>query len=121
VKQMQLNGFVLRKDRYSTREVAEIFKVSTVTVRNWVAAGQLKGDQLAPRVKNAKRDKWRWVIFSDGLHDLEVNKQALIQASMKYWPKLMQQIEKKVKLSRSRKGLEAVRPMIVHTLQGEAS
>ena len=116
-----LNGFRLKKEMYTTTEVAEIFKVSTVTVRNWVSVGLLKGDQLAPKVKNAKRDKWRWVVYSDGLHDLELNKDALISASMRYWPKLMQEVCKTSSMRRSRKVLAASQAMIVPSLQGEAS
>jgi DNA-binding transcriptional MerR regulator len=89
LNQRYLNGFELKKEAYSTREVAEIFGVTPQTVINWIRAGRINGVMLAPTSKKAKTDRGRYQIYSDGLHDLELRRDELIRASMRYWPSLL--------------------------------
>ena len=89
VNQRYLNGFELQREWYSTKEVAEIFNVTVPTVHAWIKAGCINGVMMAPTSKKAKTDRGRYRIYSDGLHDLELKRDTLIKASMKYWPRLM--------------------------------
>jgi len=89
IEQRYLNGFELKREHYSTREVAEIFNVSIPTVHNWIKEGCINGVMVAPVSKKAKTDRGRYRIYSDGLHDLELRRDSLIRASMRYWPRLM--------------------------------
>ena len=91
-KQRYLNGFELKREWYSTKEVAEIFGVTVSTVHAWINAGCINGVMMAPKTKKAKTDRGRYRIYSDGLHDLELRKEALIQASMRYWPRIMKKM-----------------------------
>ena len=94
ITQRYLNGFELKKEAYSTREVAELFGVTLPTVHNWIKAGRLNGAMMAPKAKKAKTDRGRYMVYSDGLHDLELNREQLISASMKYWPSLLRKLHK---------------------------
>ena len=89
IEQRYLNGFELTKEWYGTREVAELFNVSIPTVHTWIKSGCINGVMVAPMSKKAKTDRGRYRIYSDGLHDLELKRDALVRASMRYWPRLM--------------------------------
>ena len=93
-EQRYLNGFELKKEVYTTREVAEIFGVSIPTVHAWIKSGCINGTMMAPASKKAKTDRGRYRIYSDGLHDLEVRRDSLIKASMRYWPRIMKKMSK---------------------------
>jgi phosphate/sulfate permease len=88
-EQRYLNGFELKKEAYTTKEVAEIFGVTVSTVHAWIKSGCINGVMVAPVSKKAKTDRGRYRIYSDGLHDLELRRDALVRASMRYWPRLM--------------------------------
>ena len=92
MQQRFLNGFDLQKEAYTTREVAKLFGVTQVTVYNWIKSGCINGTMLAPTSKTAKTDRGRYRIYSDGLHDLELKRDSLIRASMRYWPRLMRKM-----------------------------
>jgi len=87
--QRYLNGFELKKEAYTTAEVAELFGVTQHTVINWIKSGRLNGAMLAPVSKKAKTDRGRYRVYSDGLHDLELKREQLVKMSMKFWPSLM--------------------------------
>jgi hypothetical protein len=93
-EQRYLNGFELKREWYSTKEVAEIFQVSVPTVHAWIKSGCINGAMMAPKSTKAKTDRGRYRIYSDGLHDLELRKDALIRESMRYWPRLMKKLGK---------------------------
>jgi hypothetical protein len=93
-KQRYLNGFELQREWYSTKEVAEIFNVTVPTVHAWIKSGCINGVMMAPASKKAKTDRGRYRIYSDGLHDLELKRDTLIKASMKYWPRIMAKMNK---------------------------
>ena len=92
-EQRYLNGFELKREWYSTKEVAEIFGVSISTVHAWIKSGCINGVMMAPKTKKAKTDRGRYRIYAETLHDIELKKDALIKASIRYWPKLMQKIK----------------------------
>lgn len=96
-EQRYLNGFELKRESYTTREVAEIFGVSVSTVHSWIKTGWINGVMQAPKKKKAKTDRGRYAIFSDGLHDLELKRDMLVRASMKYWPSIMARMNKRQK------------------------
>lgn len=93
-EQRYLNGFELKKEWYSTREVAELFGVSVSTVHAWIKSGCINGVMMAPTSKKTKTDRGRYRVYNDGLHDLELKRDTLIRASMRYWPRLMKKIGK---------------------------
>jgi DNA-binding transcriptional MerR regulator len=67
IEQRYLNGFELKKEAYTTKEVAEIFNVTIPTVHAWIHSGCINGVMLAPVSKKAKTDRGRYRIYSDGL------------------------------------------------------
>ena len=94
LEQRYLNGFELQREWYSTKEVAEIFNVTVPTVHAWIKSGCINGTMMAPASKKAKTDRGRYRIYSDGLHDLELRRDTLIKASMRYWPRIMARMNK---------------------------
>jgi len=92
--QRYLNGFELKREWYSTKEVSEIFGVSVPTVHAWIKSGCINGSMMAPTSKKAKTDRGRYRIYSDGLHDVELKRDSLIHASMRYWHRHMKKMSK---------------------------
>jgi len=93
-QQRSLNGFELKREWYSTKEVAELFGVTVSTVHAWIKSGCINGVMMAPKAKKAKTDRGRYRIYSDGLHDLELRRETLIRESMRYWPRIMKKLGK---------------------------
>jgi len=87
--QQTLSGMRATKDFYTPREVAEIYHVTPQTVSGWCRNGILKADKREAVSKKAKGKGHRWHIFPSQIEDIEtVHRDALIEASRKYWMRL---------------------------------
>lgn len=94
MQQRYLNGFELKREWYSVKEVSELFGVSQPTIYNWIKSGWINGAMMAPKKKKPKTDRGRYRVYSDGLHDLELKRDRLIRESMRYWPRIAAKMQK---------------------------
>jgi DNA-binding transcriptional MerR regulator len=93
--QPTLSNFRCEKDWYSVREIAEIYKVSTSTIRSWIIKGYLKGEMVAPVSAKAKTMRGHYRVYPSGLlDDIELHRAELIEISMKSWPVLLAKLNK---------------------------
>jgi hypothetical protein len=88
-QQQTLSGFRATKGYYTTREIAEIYHVTPQTVCNWMKKGWLQGEMREPASKNAKTTRGRYRVFPQAVEDIEMRKEELIEASRKYWLRLL--------------------------------
>ena len=93
-RQPTLSNFRAEKGYYTTKEVSELYHITTATVCNWIRKGWLKADMREPISKNAKTMRGRYRIFPDQIEDVESHKEELIEASRKYWVGLLVKIKK---------------------------
>ena len=93
-QQPTLSNLRVEKDHYSPREVAEIYHVSPQTVCNWCRNGVLKADKRETVSKKAKGERHRWHIHPQSIEDVEMHKEELIEASRKYWIRLLVKMRK---------------------------
>jgi transposase len=78
----------VEKDYYTTKQVAEIYHVTQVTVCNWCRKGWLQADRQG-------QGKSKWRIFPQQLEDeIEAHRDELIEASRKYWIRLLVKMRK---------------------------
>jgi hypothetical protein len=89
-----LSNFRAEKGYYTTKELSEIYYVSTQTICSWLRRGWLKGDQQEPVSKGAKTMRGRWHIFPQEVEDIESHRDELIEASRKYWVRLLVKMKK---------------------------
>ena len=89
---MTLQELRVAKDYYTVAQVAEIYHVSQVTVCNWCRAGILQADKRESLVKNSKRHRWH--IHPQSIEDIETRQEELIEASRKYWVRLLAKMRK---------------------------
>lgn len=87
-QQTTLTGFRNTKSYYTTREVAELYKVTPTTVCNWLRAGWLKGDKVTDQGKDAKHERRHWHIWPGQLEDMELRRDELIAESRRYWMRI---------------------------------
>lgn len=92
--QPTLSNFRAEKGFYTTRDLAELYHVTPQTISNWLRRGWLKGEQREPVSKNAKTMRGRWRVFPQQIEDIETHKEELIEASRKYWIRLLVSMRK---------------------------
>lgn len=92
MQQMSLQELRVKKDYYTVAQVAEIYHVSQVTVCNWCRAGILQADKRESLAKNSKRHRWH--IHPQAIEDIETRQEELIEASRKYWVRLLVKMRK---------------------------
>lgn len=96
--QQTLSNFRATRDWYSVRDIAEIYKVSTSTIRSWIIKGYLKGEMREPVSSKAKTMRGRYRVYPSGLlDDIELHRAELIEISMKSWPVLLAKLNKQKK------------------------
>lgn len=93
-QQPTLSNFRAEKGYYTTKEVAEIYKVTPQTVCNWLRSGRLQGEMREPISKGAKTMRGRYHIFPQSVEDIEAHKEELIELSRRYWPSLLAKLRK---------------------------
>ena len=91
--QPTLSNLRVEKDYYTTKQISEIYHVSQATACNWCRKGWLKAEMKAPG-PGAKGGRSRWQIFPQQLEDIESHKEELIEASRKYWVRLLVKMRK---------------------------
>jgi predicted site-specific integrase-resolvase len=79
---MTLQELRVKKDYYTVAQVAEIYHVSQVTVCNWCRAGILQAHKEGD-------GKGRWKVHPQAIEDIETRQEELIEASRKYWVRLL--------------------------------
>ena len=94
-EQPTLSNFRAEKGYYTTKEVAEIYKVTPQTVCNWLRSGRMQGEMREPVSKGAKTMRGRYHIFPQAIEDIESHKAELIEASRRYWPALLAKMRKR--------------------------
>jgi len=94
-QQPTLSNFRAEKGYYTTKEIAEIYKVTPQTVCNWLRSGRLQGEMREPVSKKAKTMRGRYRIFPSCVEDIELHREELIEASRRYWPGLLAKMRKK--------------------------
>ena len=94
-EQPTLSNFRAERGYYTTKEIAEIYHVSTATVCNWIRSGRLQGEMREPVSHNAKTMRGRYRIFPQAVEDIEQHKEELIEASRRYWVGLLFKMKKK--------------------------
>lgn len=92
--QPTLSNFRAEKGYYTTRELAEIYHVTPQTISNWIRRGWIKGEMYEPISPKAKTMRGRWRVNPQEVEDIELYKDELIEASRKYWVRLLVQIKK---------------------------
>jgi len=92
--QQTLSGLRIEKDYWAPKEVAELYHISPQTVCLWCRIGIFKADKRETVSKNVKGNKHRWHIFPDSIEDVENHKEELIEASKKYWIRLLVKMRK---------------------------
>ena len=80
--QKTLQEIRVEKDYYTTKQVAELYHVSQVTVCNWCRKGWLQAHR-----QGEGRSKWR--IHPQQLEDIETRRDELVELSRKYWVSLL--------------------------------
>jgi len=86
-EQPTLSNLRVEKGYYTPKEVSELYHVTPQTVCNWCRAGILQADKRESLVKNAKRHRWH--IHPQAIEDIETRQEQLIEASRKYWVRLL--------------------------------
>jgi transposase len=87
--QHTLSTLRVEKDYYTTKQVAEIYHVTQVTVCNWLRKGWLQGE------KKSDGKSSRWHIFPQQLEDeIEQHRDELIEQSKRYWMRLLVKMRK---------------------------
>ena len=89
MQQMSLQELRVKKDYYSPKQVAEIYHVTPQTVYNWCRAGILQADKREAVSKGSKGERHRWHIHPQAIEDIETRQEELIEASRKYWVRLL--------------------------------
>jgi len=92
--QQTLSGLRVDKDYYSPKQVAEIYHVTPQTVCNWCRNGILQADKRESVSKGSKGERHRWHIHPQAIEDIESCKEDLIDASRKYWVRLLVKMRK---------------------------
>ena len=87
--QPTLSNLRAEKDYYTPKQVAEIYHVSAGTVCLWCRTGVLKADKRESVSEKAKGNRHRWRIHPQSIEDVESHKEDLIEASKKYWVRLL--------------------------------
>ncbi len=93
-EQPTLSNLRVEKDYYTPKQVAEIYHVTAQTVCNWCRNGVLKADKREPVSKGSKGERHRWYIHPQAIEDIESRKEDLIEASRKYWVRLLVKMRK---------------------------
>jgi len=94
-QQPTLSNLQVQKDYYSPKQVAEIYHVTPQTVCNWCRNGILKADKRESVAKGTKGERHRWHIHPQSIEDIEARKEDLIEASRKYWIRLLVKMRQK--------------------------
>lgn len=92
--QPTLSNFRAEKGYYTTRELAEFYHVTPQTICNWIRRGWIKADMREPVSKNAKTMRGRYRVNPQEVEDIESHRDELIEASRKYWVRLLVQLKK---------------------------
>jgi excisionase family DNA binding protein len=77
-----LSTLRVEKDYYTTKQLAEIYHVSTQTVSHWIRKGWLEAHKVG-------EGRGRWRVHPQQLEDIEARKDELIELSKKYWVRLL--------------------------------
>jgi excisionase family DNA binding protein len=85
--QHTLSTLRVEKDYYTTKQVAEIYHVTPTTICNWIRKGWLQAYKQG-------EGKSRWRIYPQSIEDVETHKEELIEASRKYWVRLLVKMRK---------------------------
>jgi len=93
-EQPTLSNLRAEKGYYTTKEVAELYHVTPQTIANWIRSGKLQGEMREPVSKKAKTMRGRYRIFPQAMEDIEQHREALIEASRRYWPGLLAKMRK---------------------------
>ena len=88
-EEQTLSNLRAEKDYWTPKEVAELYHVSSGTVCLWCRTGILKADKRESISEKAKGNRHRWRIHPQSLEDIEAHKEDLIEASRKYWIRLL--------------------------------
>ena len=87
--QKTLSELRVERDWYSCTQVAELYHVHTTTISLWCRKGWLQAEKKSDG-KNS-----RWHIFPQQLEDeIQQHKEELIEASKKYWVRLLVKMRK---------------------------
>lgn len=92
--QQTLSNLRVKKDYWTPKEVAELYHVSPQTVTSWCRNGTLQAHKADNITKNAKGERFRWHIHPQAVEDIESHKEELIEASRKYWVRLLVKMRK---------------------------
>jgi hypothetical protein len=92
--QQTLSNLRAENDYYTPKQIAEIYHVSHQTVCLWCRTGILKADKRESISEKAKGGKHRWRIHPQSIEDIESHKEELIEASKKYWIRLLVKMRK---------------------------
>lgn len=86
--QQTLSDLRVEKDYYTTKQISEIYHVSQATVCNWCRKGWMQAHR-------AGEGRSKWIIHPQQLEDeIESKRDELIEASKKYWVRLLVQMRK---------------------------
>jgi hypothetical protein len=92
--QPTLSNLRAEKDYYTPKQIAEIYHVSAQTVCLWCRTGILKADKRESVSEKAKGNGHRWRIYPSAIEDIEAHKDDLIEASKRYWVRLLVKMRK---------------------------
>ena len=87
--QSTLSNLRAEKDYYTTKQIAELYHVTPQTICNWIRRGWLQAEMREPISKEAKTTRGRYRIFPQVVEDIEAHRDELIEASRKYWVRLL--------------------------------
>lgn len=86
--QTTLSNLRVEKDYYTTKQISEIYHVSQATVCNWCRKGWLQASRTG-------QGKSKWQIHPQQLEqEIASKRDELIEASRKYWVRLLVQMRK---------------------------
>ena len=94
-EQPTLSNLRVEKGYYTPKEVSELYHVTPQTVCNWCRNGVLQADKRESVSKDAKGERHQWHIHPQSIEDVETHKEELIEASRKYWIRLLVKMRKK--------------------------
>lgn len=75
-EQLSLSGFRVEKGYYTTREVAELYHVTTHTVTTWIKKGWVQASRL-----DGKKNPGNWRVHPQSIEDIDRATEELLRAN----------------------------------------
>jgi len=87
IAEKSLSTLRIERDYYTTKQLSELYHVTQATICNWIRKGWLQAYKHG-------QGKSHWRVYPQQIEDIEARQEELIEASRKYWIRLLVKMRK---------------------------